>query len=168
MTSRQYGVLRLVAALLGVASATYAVAQQDSSNSTSSSSYSAAVFTSEEAGETAAYIARGYASTMDEDEQRLTVIDDSLLMESVCNGDPVVFLKSMTVPANRACLPAQSRYNLSCSCLSGFANQTQWTFRIRAPDSDPAAPFPTTLDSDSIVQVNSLMLLDVPAELRSL
>ncbi|CAI5736161.1 unnamed protein product [Hyaloperonospora brassicae] len=167
MTSRQYNVLRLVAAVLGVASATYAVAQQDSSNSTSSSSYSATV-ADEEAGETAAYIARGYASTMDKDEQRLTVIDDSLLMESVCNGDPVVFLKSMTVPANGACLPAQSRYNLSCSCLSGFANQTQWTFRIRAPDSDPAAPFPTTLDMDTIVQVNSLMLLDVPAELRSL
>uniref|UniRef100_M4BA18 Uncharacterized protein n=1 Tax=Hyaloperonospora arabidopsidis (strain Emoy2) TaxID=559515 RepID=M4BA18_HYAAE len=179
MTSRQYGVLRLVAGFIGVA-AIHAGAQDSSipgdvpalrtgeeiAYSTGSTNYTTSI--NEGADETAAYIARGYASTMDENEQRLTVIDDSLLMESVCNGDPVVFLKSMTVPANGACLLAQSRYNLSCSCLSGFTNQTEWTFHIRAPDSDPVSPFPTTLNMSSIVTVNSLMLLDVPAELVSM
>ncbi|CAH0475955.1 unnamed protein product [Peronospora belbahrii] len=134
--------------------------------STSSSSYGST--SDEDADDTAAYIARGYASEMDENEQRLTIINDNLLMESVCNGDPVVILKSTNVSTNGACLPAQSRYNLSCSCLLGFANKTSWDFHIRAPEQDAVSPFPTTLSSGNIVQVNSLMLLDVPSTLLTL
>lgn len=182
MTLRQQGVLRVIVCLVGIA--VVHVAAQDSGSSfipravsslrtgeksyysTSSASYSSS--NDEDAGETAAYIARGYASTMDENEQRLTIINDSLLMESVCDGGPVIILKSTTVPANGACLPAQSRYNLSCSCLSGFANKTSWDFHIRASDKDAMSPFPTTFSNENIVQVNSLMLLTVPSDLLTL
>ncbi|CAI5703401.1 unnamed protein product [Peronospora effusa] len=178
MTLRQQGVLCFIVCLVGIA--VVSVAAQDSGDSsiprvvsarqTGEESYYTKSSTSglsneEEADETAAYIARGYASTMDENEQRLTIINDALLMESVCAGNPVVILKSTTVPANGACLPAQSRYNLSCSCLSGFANKTLWEFHVRAPDGDAISPFPTTISDRNIVQVNSLMLLDVPSDL---
>ncbi|CAH0484983.1 unnamed protein product [Peronospora farinosa] len=178
MTLRQQGVLCFIVCLVGIA--VVSVAAQDSGDSsiprvvsalqTGEESYYTKSSTSglsneEDADETAAYIARGYASTMDENEQRLTIINDALLMESVCDGNPVVILKSTTVPANGACLPAQSRYNLSCSCLSGFANKTLWEFHVRAPDGDAISPFPTTFSDRNIVQVNSLMLLDVPSDL---
>ncbi|ETP50640.1 TKL protein kinase [Phytophthora nicotianae P10297] len=77
----------------------------------------------------------------------------------------MVILKSSTVPANGACLAAQSRYNLSCSCFSGLSNTTEWNFRIRAPDAQPEFPFPTTISDGSVVQVDSLMMLEAPSEL---
>ncbi|KAG7382401.1 hypothetical protein PHYPSEUDO_004882 [Phytophthora pseudosyringae] len=138
------------------------------SSSLTSSSSDNSSSSSTDGDETAAYIARGYASTMEENEQRLTIISDSLLTKRVCAGEPMIILKSSTVHANGACLEAQSRYNLSCSCLSGFANTTAWNFRIRAPDAEPTSPFPTTISDANSVQVNSLMLLDVPSGLLDL
>ncbi|EGZ15622.1 hypothetical protein PHYSODRAFT_546345 [Phytophthora sojae] len=102
---------------------------------------------------------------MAEDEQRLTIMTDSLLTESVCDGEPMAILKSATVPTNGACVAAQSRYNLSCSCLSGYANTKAWSFRIGEPDTEPTSPFPTTIKQGAVLQVNSLMMLDVPADL---
>eukprot|EP00644_Phytophthora_capsici_P011502 jgi/Phyca11/18530/fgenesh1_pg.PHYCAscaffold_37_\ len=90
---------------------------------------------------------------MDDNEQRLTIINDSLLTESVCDGEPMVILKSSTVPVNGACLAAQSR------------NTTEWNFRIQSPDGEPKSPFPTTGSSGNSVQVNSLSLLDIPSDL---
>ncbi|OWZ11503.1 TKL protein kinase [Phytophthora megakarya] len=102
---------------------------------------------------------------MNENEQRLTIMRDSLLTETVCDGEPMVILKAAGIPTNDACSDAQSRYNLSCSCLSGFANTTSWNFRIRAPETEPTAPFPTTIGGGNIIPANSLMLLDVPSNL---
>ncbi|RLN54522.1 hypothetical protein BBJ28_00003259 [Nothophytophthora sp. Chile5] len=103
---------------------------------------------------------------MDDNEQRLTIITDDLLTQSVCGSQPMVLLKSETVPANGACLPEQSAFNLSCSCLEGFdANTTTWGFRIRKPDTEPTSPFPSTITAGDVIQVDSLMLLDIPAGL---
>ncbi|KAL4116195.1 hypothetical protein PRIC2_013193 [Phytophthora ramorum] len=102
---------------------------------------------------------------MDDDEQRLTIMSDTLLTESVCGGEPMVILKSSTIPANGACLKAQSHYNLSCACFSGFANTTTWHFRIRSPDTAPKSPFPTVISVGDVVEVNSLMLYDTPPTL---
>ncbi|RLN96781.1 hypothetical protein BBJ28_00007213 [Nothophytophthora sp. Chile5] len=103
---------------------------------------------------------------MDDNEQRLTIITDDLLTQSVCGSQPMVLLKSETVPANGACLPEQSAFNLSCSCLEGFdANTTTWDFRIRKPDTEPTSPFLSTISAGDVIQVDSLMLLDIPAGL---
>jgi hypothetical protein len=173
MTSRPSGVLRLLVGLAAVCSR--GAAAQDSGSSsvgvvsilrTGSASFSGSNSSNSSGSddnEAAAYIARGYASTMGEDEQRLTIMRDSLLTESVCDGEPMVILKSTSVPANGACLPAQSSYNLSCSCLSGFANATAWTFRIRSPETRPTSPFPTTISDGVVIYVDSLMLYDIPS-----
>ncbi|KAL3671378.1 hypothetical protein V7S43_003304 [Phytophthora oleae] len=175
MTPRHSGVFRFIGGIVGISLVGTGVASaqvnRNSSNSgpgilqtgETASSYSSSNSSSDD--ETAAYIARGYASTMDENEQRLTIISDSLLTESVCDGAPMIILKSSTAPVNGACLAAQSRYNLSCSCLSGYANTTEWNFHIRAPDSEPASPLPTTDSGENTVQVDSLMLLDTPSDL---
>ncbi|GMF17706.1 unnamed protein product [Phytophthora lilii] len=102
---------------------------------------------------------------MNEDERRLTIIRNSLLTESVCDGNPMVILKSTAISANGVCLAAQSRYNLSCACLSGFENTTAWNFRIRAPEADPTSPFPTAISDGTVVEVDSLMLVDVPSDI---
>ncbi|POM72263.1 LOW QUALITY PROTEIN: Protein kinase [Phytophthora palmivora] len=102
---------------------------------------------------------------MEENEQRLTIMRDSLLTESVCDGEPMVILKSTSIPANGACLEAQSKYNLSCSCLSGFTNTTAWDFRIRAPDTKPISPFLTKISGGNVIRADSLMLLDIPSSL---
>lgn len=165
MTPRHRGVLRFV----GFVGITVVSAQVSTSSgpgilqTETGISYSSSHNRSDD--DTAAYIARGYASTMDDNEQRLTIINDSLLTESVCDGEPMVILKSSTVPVNGACLAAQSRYNLSCSCLSGYRNTTEWNFRIQSPDGEPKSPFPTTGSSGNSVQVNSLSLLDIPSDL---
>ncbi|KAG6576567.1 TKL protein kinase [Phytophthora cinnamomi] len=171
MTSRHRGVLRFLAGFVGVTViCTGVVAAQSNGNGpgvlrTNIADTSSSASNSSSDDETAAYIARGYATTMAEDEQRLTIMTNSLLTESVCDGEPMVILKSATVPANGACLAAQSRYNLSCSCLSGYANTTTWSFRVGVPDTEPTSPFPTTINQGNIVQVDSLMMLDVPADL---
>ncbi|KAE9044469.1 hypothetical protein PR002_g2770 [Phytophthora rubi] len=103
---------------------------------------------------------------MAEDEQRLTIMTNSLLTESVCDGEPMVILKSATAPTNGACLTAQSRYNLSCACLSGYTNTTAWSFRIGVPNIKQTSPFPTTISQGNVLQVNSLMMLDIPPNLR--
>ncbi|KAG3166464.1 hypothetical protein PI124_g4612 [Phytophthora idaei] len=181
MPSRQRGVLRFIAGFVGITVFYFEVIAAQVTGSSSSSrpgalrtddisssptrtisSYNSNASSEDE---TAAYIARGYASTMNENEQRLTIIRDSLLTESVCDGEPMVILKSSTVPANGACLAAQSRYNLSCSCLSGFTNTTVWDFCIRAPDAEPTSPFPTTISDGNVVRVDSLMMLEVPSDL---
>ncbi|KAG3099269.1 hypothetical protein PC128_g5667 [Phytophthora cactorum] len=181
MSSRQRGVLHFIAGFVGITVFYFEVIAAQVTGSSSSSrpgalrtddisssptrtisSYNSNASSEDE---TAAYIARGYASTMNENEQRLTIIRDSLLTESVCDGEPMVILKSSTVPANGACLAAQSRYNLSCSCLSGFTNTTVWDFCIRAPDAEPTSPFPTTISDGNVVRVDSLMMLEVPPDL---
>ncbi|GMF40746.1 unnamed protein product [Phytophthora fragariaefolia] len=170
MTSRQRGVLRLLAGFAGVTvvCSVLVAAQVGSSPGvlrTSADSSSSASNSSSDDNNSAAYLARGYASTMDEDEQRLTIMTNSLLTESVCDGEPMVILKSATVPANGACLAAQSTYNLSCSCLSGYANTTAWSFRVGVPDTEPMTPFPRVFSPESVIQVDSLMMLDVPPDL---
>ncbi|KAE9333662.1 hypothetical protein PF008_g14347 [Phytophthora fragariae] len=169
MTSRQRGVLQFLAGFVGVTVlCTGLVTAQNSGSgpgvlrtSADSSSNS-----SSDDDDTAAYFARGYASTMAEDEQRLTIMTNSLLTESVCDGEPMVILKSATVPTNGACLTAQSRYNLSCACLSGYTNTTAWSFRIGVPNVKQTSPFPTTISQGNVLQVNSLMMLDIPPNLR--
>ncbi|KAL4144753.1 hypothetical protein PRNP1_013879 [Phytophthora ramorum] len=174
MTIRPSGVLRSLAGLVGlVLVCAGAATAQESDNSfsagvgvvsslrigaNSSSSTSGSNSSSGSDNDTAAYLARGYTSTMDDDEQRLTIMSDTLLTESVCGGEPMVILKSSTIPANGACLKAQSHYNLSCACFSGFANATTWHFRIRSPDTAPKSPFPTVISVGDVVEVNSLML----------
>uniref|UniRef100_H3GC01 Protein kinase domain-containing protein n=1 Tax=Phytophthora ramorum TaxID=164328 RepID=H3GC01_PHYRM len=181
MTIRPSGVLRSLAGFVGlVLVCAGAATAQESDNSfsagvgvvsrlrigaNSSSSTSGSNSSSGSDNETAAYLARGYASTMDDDEQRLTIMSDTLLTESVCGGEPMVILKSSTIPANGACLKAQSHYNLSCACFSGFANTTTWHFRIRSPDTAPKSPFPTVISVGDVVEVNSLMLYDTPPTL---
>nr|KAE8945534.1 hypothetical protein PF009_g4821 [Phytophthora fragariae] len=169
MTSRQRGVLQFLAGFVGVTVlCTGLVTAQNSGSgpgvlrtSADSSSNS-----SSDDDDTAAYFARGYASTMAEDEQRLTIMTNSLLTESVCDGEPMVILKSATVPTNGACLTAQSRYNLSCACLSGYTNTTAWSFRIGVPNIKQTSPFPTTISQGNVLQVNALMMLDIPPNLR--
>ncbi|KAG4233010.1 hypothetical protein PC116_g18762 [Phytophthora cactorum] len=181
MSSRQRGVLHFIAGFVGITVFYFEVIAAQVTGSSSSSrpgalrtddisssptrTISSYDSNASSEDETAAYIARGYASTMNENEQRLTIIRDSLLTESVCDGEPMVILKSSTVPANGACLAAQSRYNLSCSCLSGFTNTTVWDFCIRAPDAEPTSPFPTTISDGNVVRVDSLMMLEVPPDL---
>lgn len=166
MNSRHRGALGFLAGVTVVCAGPVAAQSSESgpgflrTSADSSSSNSSSI-----EDDTAAYLARGYASTMAEDEQRLTIMTDSLLTESVCDGEPMAILKSATVPTNGACVAAQSRYNLSCSCLSGYANTKAWSFRIGEPDTEPTSPFPTTIKQGAVLQVNSLMMLDVPADL---
>lgn len=110
------------------------------------------------------YVAQGLAEGFAEGERRLELIQRSVWTEPVCGGQPLVMLKSDAEPPNGGCLPEQTQFNLSCTCLSGFDNASSWDLRLKAPTAADTsnASIPVTQDGSEGVAVSSLMTIDLP------
>lgn len=116
------------------------------------------------------YVAQGLAAGFAEGERRLALIQRNVWTEPVCDGQPLVMLKSDVFPPNGGCLPEQTQFNLSCTCLGGFENSSSWEFHLRplTPADTTDASVPVTLAGSEDVAVSSLMTIDLPKEVQKL
>lgn len=120
--------------------------------------------------EVGAYVAKGLAAGFRDGERRLALIQESVWTDAVCDGQPLVMARTDGAPPNGGCLPEQTLYNLSCSCLLGFDNSSEWTFLLRAPTAADAADeeMPVEVDKREQLAVSSMMTIDLPEEVATL
>jgi len=116
------------------------------------------------------YVAQGLAAGFAEGERRLELIQRRVWTEPVCGGQPFVMLKSDIEPPNGGCLPEQTQFNLSCTCLSGFDNVSSWEFHLKAPTAADASntSIPVMQAGSEDVAVSSLMTIDLPNGVQQL
>lgn len=115
------------------------------------------------------YFAKLLAAELSEGERRLAVMAGDAWTEPVCGGQPMVMLKSDQVPANGACLPQQTLYNLSCTCLTGYEAATSWEFSIKQQETAVGmTALPTEQSANDELGVTSVMTIDLPEQVRQL
>ncbi|KAF1334853.1 Tkl protein kinase, partial [Globisporangium splendens] len=115
-----------------------------------------------------AFLAKAFATTFSDGEQRLTIIGgENIPTDPVCRGQPTIMTRSATMPPNGACLPSQTAQNLSCTCLQGFSDATAWEFQLIAPSTGKTS-FPTSQTQADPLEVNSMMLFSVPGNVTAI
>ncbi|TMW56344.1 hypothetical protein Poli38472_006354 [Pythium oligandrum] len=86
----------------------------------------------------------------------------------VCNGQPAVMTRASANTSNHACFSSDLSSNLSCSCLTGFENSTEWVFRLTEPAETQGDGMPTVLPNTDALGVNAVLFLGVPPTVTSI
>lgn len=87
-------------------------------------------------------------------------------LPSVCDGRPSIQTRSQQITPNGGCPKVYTDANVSCTCLSGYLNTTEWQFNVK---TRPAAvtSFPLELTANDVFEINTLMTIIVPENLTS-
>jgi hypothetical protein len=84
----------------------------------------------------------------------------------VCDGQPSVQTKSSTLTPNGGCPDVYTNASVSCTCLEGYDNATEWEFYIQ-PRQELAAQ-PLTLEFGATMGLTSLVTIVAPDDLTAI
>lgn len=87
-------------------------------------------------------------------------------LPSVCDGRPSIQTRSQLIRPNGGCPEIYTGANVSCTCLNGYANQTEWQFNVRMRPAIVTS-FPLELSAADVFEINTLMTIIVPETLTS-
>lgn len=87
-------------------------------------------------------------------------------LPSVCDGKPSIQTRSTKIAPNGGCPKAYHDANVSCTCLDGYANQTEWQFNVRSRPASVTS-FPLRLSADDVLEITTLMTIIVPDTLTA-
>ncbi|KAJ0390894.1 hypothetical protein P43SY_010233 [Pythium insidiosum] len=77
-------------------------------------------------------------------------------------------VKSTAIKTNYGCFGADVETNLSCACIDGYRDMTEWTIRLRKPQEPRGSqPLPTTLSGNTVLEVDSMLLMGIPATVQN-
>ncbi|KAJ0389877.1 hypothetical protein ATCC90586_010543 [Pythium insidiosum] len=77
-------------------------------------------------------------------------------------------VKSTAIKTNYGCFGADVETNLSCACIDGYQDTTEWTIRLRKPQEPRGSqPLPTTLSGNTVLEVDSMLLMGIPATVQN-
>ncbi|KAG2852456.1 hypothetical protein PC113_g15011 [Phytophthora cactorum] len=84
----------------------------------------------------------------------------------VCDGKPSVQTKSSTLTPNGGCPDVYTNVGVSCTCLEGYANSTEWEFYIQSRTE--LTDQPLTLEFGATLGLTSLVTIVAPDDLTSI
>ncbi|KAE9205044.1 hypothetical protein PF002_g20446 [Phytophthora fragariae] len=84
----------------------------------------------------------------------------------VCDGKPSVQTKSSTLTANGGCPDVYTAAGVSCTCLEGYDNATEWEFYVQPRQELSAQPL--TLEFGATLGLTSLVTIVAPDDLTSI
>ncbi|CEG37780.1 tkl protein kinase [Plasmopara halstedii] len=84
----------------------------------------------------------------------------------VCEGKPSIQTKSRILTPNGGCPDVYTNASVSCTCLEGYNNSTEWNFYIQPRTQ--LTDQPLTLKYGTTLEINSLVTIVVPDELSSI
>lgn len=88
-------------------------------------------------------------------------------LPSVCDGRPSIQTRSQQIAPNGGCPKVYTDANVSCTCLSGYSNQTEWQFNVKTRPTTVTS-FPLQLTANDVFEINSLMTIIIPENLTSM
>lgn len=81
-------------------------------------------------------------------------------LPSVCGGGPSIQTRSKTIKPNGGCPEVYTNASVSCTCLTGYQNSTEWEFKVKTRPATFTS-FPLTLDASDVLEISSLMSIVV-------
>ncbi|KAF1334685.1 Tkl protein kinase, partial [Globisporangium splendens] len=88
-------------------------------------------------------------------------------LPSVCGGRPSIQTRSTTLTPNGGCPEVYTSAGVSCTCLNGYSNTTEWEFNIKTRAAD-VKTFPLELNAGDVFDINSLMTIILPDNVTSI
>uniref|UniRef100_K3WH60 Uncharacterized protein n=1 Tax=Globisporangium ultimum (strain ATCC 200006 / CBS 805.95 / DAOM BR144) TaxID=431595 RepID=K3WH60_GLOUD len=88
-------------------------------------------------------------------------------LPSVCGGRPSIQTRSTTLTPNGGCPEVYTSAGVSCTCLNGYSNTTEWEFNIKTRAAD-VTTFPLELNAGDVFDINSLMTIILPDNVTSI
>lgn len=108
------------------------------------------------------------------DAPRLVIMHElpaaaDVITPKICGGKPGIVVKSNTIPSNKGCFKRSVTPSiLSCTCIDGYDESSDtWEFKLSIPPP-LTAPIPTSVARDKVHGVSSLLLIGVPAYVKTL
>ncbi|DAZ93438.1 TPA: hypothetical protein N0F65_003135 [Lagenidium giganteum] len=87
--------------------------------------------------------------------------------EPICEGLPFVMTKSNVVEPNGGCPYAQTKVNMSCTCITSMNTSSTWAFRLKFKASQPTS-YPLTFDAANVLEVTTVSTLFLPPQVTTL
>lgn len=88
-------------------------------------------------------------------------------LPSVCDGRPSIQTRSTELTPNGGCPEVYTSAGVSCTCLNGYSNTTEWMFNIKTRP-DGVNTFPLELNAGDVFEINSLMTVILPDNITSM